>query len=305
MNSIKSKVGVAIPTYNRENYLRVLLNTIPDNVNVVISDNGNGCSDQFKEEFKNRRFIGTDQVIAPLENWNNAASNLETEWICLACDDDIFFENAFSEFHLYEEQYPDAEMIIFGHKNIDEEGKEVNSWKVDTLKVLDAPKGYEIFKYGVDARIIGVFFKKDLYERIGKFDEAFKVTASDSDFIQLALLNCKSVFVPKAVVGYRVWKNSSTEQTIATTEWMKEVFYWQSKIASALQKTNHSKHAIKKNTNEVIARNLFGGLSSLRKQKKGITNSLRFMLQFKYPIFATTETQLRIISCLLKTALKV
>lgn len=301
----KSRIGVAIPTYNRENYLRILLNTIPDNVEVVISDNGNGCSIEFKEEFKNRKFIGTDHVIAPLENWNKAASNLDTEWICLACDDDIFFENAFSEFNSYQEKYPDAEMIIFGHKNIDEQGKEINSWKIDTLRVLDSPKGYEIFKYGVDARIIGVFFKKDLYNRIGKFDETFKVTASDSDFIQLALLNCKSVFVPEVTVGYRIWEKSSTEQTIATKEWMYEVFYWQSKVSAELKKTNYSNYEIRKNTNEVIARNLVGGLSSLKRQNNDILNSLKFLLQFRYPFFATIKTQLRIVSCLLKTALKV
>ncbi|NIJ51571.1 glycosyltransferase family A protein [Dyadobacter arcticus] len=280
-----------------------MLKTIPDNIDVVISDNGNSCSAEFKEEFKNRKFIGTNHVIAPLENWNNAASNLDTEWICVACDDDIFFENAFREFHVYEDKYPDAEMIIFGHKNIDEEGKEINSWKVDTLKVLDAPKGYDIFKYGVNARIIGVVFKKDLYNRIGKFDETFKVTASDSDFIQLALLNCKSVFVPETTVGYRVWKKSATEQTIATKEWMEEVFYWQSKVAAELRKTNYSNQDIRKNTNEVIGLNLIGGLSSLKKQNKGIFVSLKYLLQFKYPVYATVKTQLRIMTCLLKTAL--
>jgi glycosyltransferase involved in cell wall biosynthesis len=300
-----SKIGVAIPTYNRENYLRVLLNTIPDDVDVLISDNGNNCSVQFKEEYKNRRFIGTDYVIAPLENWNNAASNLDTEWICVACDDDIFFKNAFDEFRHYEAKYSDAEMIIFGHKNIDEEGNEINFWKVNSLQILEAPKGYDIFKYGVDARIIGVFFKKDLYNRIGKFDEIFKVTASDSDFIQRALLNCKSVFVPETIAGYRVWKNSSTEQTIATKDWMKEVFYWQSKVATELRKNNYNNQDIRKNTNEVIARNLFGGLSSLKKQNKSVFYSLRFLLQFRYPVFATVKTQLRIIACILKTALKV
>ena len=302
--SYKSKVGVAIPTYNRESYLRILLNSIPSNIDVVISDNGSYCTTEFKEEFGNRKFIGSDLVVDVIKNWNNAVTNLDTEWICVASDDDIFFANAFDLFDKYSNQNPDAEVIIFGHTNIDEHGKAINSWKIDELKILEAPNGYNVFRFGVDARVIGVFFKKDLYNQIGKFDEAYKVTASDSDFIQLALLKGKSIIVPEISVGYRVWEKSMTGQLIATKQWIDEVIYWQSKIAKELKSQNFNEREIRRNTNEVIALNLKEALFSLRKQNKNLSTALKFLQQFPYPKYATIRTQLSIIKCLLKVFLK-
>ena len=303
--SNRSTVGVAIPTYNREVYLRKLLNSIPDNIDVLVSDNGNYCSSIFREEFKNREFVGSDTVLDVIKNWNNAVENLNNEWVCVASDDDIFYPNAFDVFDEYLEKHPSAEIIIFGHNNIDEDDIIINSWKIDELKVSKAPEGYNVFRYGVDARVIGVFFKKDLYNKIGRFDEAYKVTASDSDFIQLALLKGKSIIVPEIIVGYRVWKKSMTGQLIATKDWMKEVIYWQSKIALELKKLNFSNHQILENTNEVIARNLLSGLVSLYRQGKGLPAAIQFARQFKYPTHSTFRTQFQILKCLLRIGLKI
>lgn len=301
----RPKIGVAIPSFKREKYLRILLATIPDDIDVVVSDNGNNYSTEFREEFSGCKFIGTNRVVDVIENWNNAASNLETEWICVASDDDIFFHNSFEMVEKYLLLYPDAELFIFGHKNINEHGDEINTWKINKPVIADAPGGYDVFKYGVDARVIGVFFKRDLYNRIGKFDERYKVTASDSDFIQLALLNAKSVVVPEVVAGYRVWTSSMTGQLITTKEWHHEVRYWQTKIAKELQDREFTKAEIRKNTNEVIARNLLAGLTSLRKRNADLFTSLNFLRQFQYPVFASVKTHLKILKCLSKTALKI
>lgn len=301
----KSRVGVAIPTYNREGYLRKLLSTIPDNIDVAISDNGNYCSPEFRQEFPNRKFIGSDTVVDVIKNWNNAVTNLDTEWVCVASDDDIFYPNAFTRFESCLKAYPDAEIIIFGHNNIDEDDLIINSWSTDSLIVSDAPGGYNVFRYGVEARVIGVFFKKELYNRIGKFDETYKVTASDSDFIQLALLKGKSVIVPEITVGYRVWRKSMTGQLIATKNWMDEVILWQDKIAIELKRLNFTSSEIKKNTSEVIARNLLSGLASLSRQKKNLKEAIQFLSQFKFPYHATLRTQTQIIKCLLRIGLKI
>jgi len=298
-------LGIAIPTYNRENYLRILLNSIPNEVEVAISDNGNFTSPEFKNEFGHRKFYGTDAVIKIFDNWRNAIENLDTEWICLASDDDIFYENAFPSFFNYRQKFPDAEIIVFGHNYIDENGEVISDWKVSELIQKDAPYGYNQFKFGVDARLISVFFSKKLYQRVGGLDKIFKVTAADSDFVQLALINGKSLFVPEVVSGYRVWKKSATSNFSATKEWMDEIIIWQAKIQQELSKQGFPKSEITTNTNEVLALNLLSGLNTIQKQGKGIKHSFEFLGQYKFPFQATIKTQLKILQCLLKTALNV
>jgi GT2 family glycosyltransferase len=299
------KLGIAIPTYKRENYLRTLLNTIPKEVEVAISDNGNFTSDVFKNEFPDRKFYGTETVVNMFQNWNNAISNLNTEWICLASDDDIFYENAFDSFFKNLANSPDAEIIIFGHNYIDENGKVLGDWKVPCLIKKEAPYGYNLFKYGVDARPISVFFKRELYEKVGRLDESYKITSADSDFIQLALIYGRSLFVPEIVSGYRIWSKSLTSTLNTTKEWMNEIDFWQSKIDKELRKHGFSISEITTNVSEVKARNLLSALTTIHKQKKGIRMSLRYLGEYKFPVHATLKTQLKILQCLLKTALNV
>nr|WP_295926887.1 glycosyltransferase family 2 protein [uncultured Dyadobacter sp.] len=300
-----SILGVAIPTYKRENYLRILLDTIPANVDVVVSDNGGFTSAEFKQDYSSRKFIGSDVVVNMFQNWNNAINGLDNEWICLASDDDIFYPNAFQAFDQYLAQYADSEIIIFGHNYIDETGKKLGNWKVPGILDLSAPLGYNVFKYGVDARPIAVFFKKELFQRIGELDVGYKITSADSDFIQLALLHGRALFVPEIVSGYRIWSHSLTNQLNTSTEWMAEVTKWQDKIKRELQTLNFPPREIKENTDEVFIRNLLSGLLSLRAQRKGILASIRYLKQFRYPRHATLTTQLKILQCLLKTALNV
>lgn len=298
-------LGIAIPTYKRENYLRILLNSIPTDIDVVVSDNGGFTSPEFKEEFNHRTFVSSDQVVNMFQNWNTAIDHLQTEWICLASDDDVFFSNAFTSFAKYLNQFPDSDCIIFGHKNIDENGTKLGQWSPSSLSQLHPPDGYNLFKYGVDARPISVFFKKELYNKIGKLDEEYKITSADSDFIQLALLNGITLFVPEIVSGYRIWNKSLTSTLNASSEWMEEIDKWQRKIAIVLKHMNFTNNEIKINTNEVIARNLLSGLYSLKRQKKSLKESLQYISQFKYPYYATLRTQIQLLKCLLRIGLKI
>ncbi|MCE6990956.1 hypothetical protein LZG72_17730 [Dyadobacter sp. CY323] len=280
------------------------MNTIPADIEVSISDNGLFTSNEFKHEFGDRKFHGTKNVIPIFENWRKAIDDLDTEWVCLASDDDVFYENAFPSFFSNIEKFPDAEIIVFGHNYIDENGVVAGEWKVPSLTEKRAPDGYQVFKYGVDARLISVFFKKSLYKKVGGLDNRFQVTAADSDFIQQALIHGRSLFVPEIVAGYRVWKKSFTNNFSATKEWMDEVILWQSKIRNELERLGFSANEINTNTSEVIALNLLSGLNTIQKQGKGIGNSLSFLKQYRFPVQATLKTQLKIIQCLLKTVLK-
>lgn len=53
MNSEIRLLTIAIPTYNREVLLTKLVNSIPKDINISISDNGSFLSDKFKEQHEN------------------------------------------------------------------------------------------------------------------------------------------------------------------------------------------------------------------------------------------------------------
>ncbi len=300
----KSTIGVAIPTYNRNDYLVKLLDTIPADVAVNVSDNGAFVTQTIKDKYSNASFDSFPEVIHMYNNWNRAIKGLDAEWICAASDDDLFLEGAFVKLRNIIRQFPTAEVIILGNEHIDGAGNYTFVWKPDVEGLYEPPNGFFPFKYGVDAKMIGVFFKKSLYESVGGFNEEYKVTASDSHFVQKLILKGNTVFVKDAISQYRIWGNNLTSQTIATRAWIDEVIYWQEYIGVELRKNGVSEKDIANYQDEVMSRNLIGSLTTLRNQKKNFSTLIRFVRQFPLPMHATFKTQLSIIKCLLASLVK-
>jgi glycosyltransferase involved in cell wall biosynthesis len=299
-----SKIGIAIPTYNRNNFLVKLLDTIPVDIEISVSDNGNFVTDFIKQSYKHVNFISTNRIFPMYKNWNNAISNINSEWICLASDDDLFLNGAFDDLKYILDKNPTVEVVIFGNDNINEIGEVVSSWIPNIINQVSLTNGFDLCKYGVDAKMIGVFFKKSLYEKVGKFNEEYEVTASDSHFVQKITLAGNTLYVPKIISQYRVWGNNLTSQTIATKAWVDEVIYWQDKIGEELEKKRVSKYRRRNYKDEVIARNMVAGMSSILARKQGLMVLLRYLKQFRYPMYANFRTHLSIIKCLLVSLVK-
>lgn len=293
-------IQVAIPTYNRELYLSKLISSVPSYINIYISDNGSFVTQQFKDKFSNCSFISHPEVIGIFNNWNSAAISTTSEWIIIPSDDDIFFDGAFDTITTYINKYPDADIIIFGHKIIDDNDALSQGWMPFKEEVFEPPMGYEKFKYGVEARMPCMVFKNDFIKKLGYFDTYFKLTASDSDLVQRSLLQGKSVFVPKIIGAYRVWKGNLTSQKVATKLWLDEIDYWQQKIAT-LNTQQHLNVNIRTTpfniADEVFARNLLYGVRSIRKSK-GFSKAFKFLTSVRFPYKAKIKTQLRIIKSL-------
>jgi glycosyltransferase involved in cell wall biosynthesis len=293
-----SKIGVAIPTYNRNNYLVKLLNTIPSEVAVTVCDNGSFVTESIKRLYPQAHFISSKEILPMYANWNKAIQNLNAEWVCLASDDDLFLPNAFPLLKKLIPQNPDVDIILFGNDNINETGLITATWMPKKNAKYAIGDGFFPSKYGVEAKMIGVFFKKTLYDKIGGFRETYKITASDSHFVQEALIHGKALYVTAVISQYRVWSNNLTAQTIATKGWVDEVTDWQDKIAIALKEKQVPFYNINNYHDEVIARNILAGLGTLRNKKEGLLPLLRFLKPFRYPIFANLRTHFSICRCL-------
>lgn len=294
-------LGIAIPTYNRTDYLKKLLLSIPVHIKVSVSDNGSFVNDEFVAQFPNATFYHTDRILDVFENWNNAANKVEDEWVLIPSDDDLFFEDSFDIIERYINKYSDSDILIFGHQIIDEHDHRSSGWMIAEEAVFERPHGFKEFKYGVSARMPSIIFKRDMLKYLDYFDAFYKLTAGDSDLIQRALLCGKAAFVPEIISGYRIWPGGLTSKKIATKQWLSEIDYWQKKIFT-LAKVEFSKIGDKAELSglpdEVYARNLLEGIYNLKRSKEGFLNIMNFIKENRYPWKAKFTTHLHIVKSL-------
>ena len=295
------KLQVAIPTFNRSEYLSTLLATIPNNLKVVVSDNG-GLTEQYvKDRFPNAKFINQKDVLSVFKNWNSAVCTVDSEWVIIPSDDDVFLDNSFERIFTYLDKYPDKDMLVFGHKIVDEFNHYSKGWKFDKELEFKSPTGYDLFKYGVSARMPAIVFKVSKLQELNFFDDRFILTAGDSDLIQRMLLTCNVIFIPEIISAYRVWQGALTKQKIATKLWLNEVDVWQDKIASLgkeCYKYEPVKQNFEKNRDEVYASNLIAGI--INKRISGsFFSAFSFFISVRFPWKARMKTKLQIFIVLL------
>jgi glycosyltransferase involved in cell wall biosynthesis len=290
---------VTIPTFNRAIYLNKLLNSLPKSLHVVVSDNGAFLSDEFKARFPWTKFITQEIVIDAPSNWNKCMHAVNTEWFVLPSDDDLYFEHSFNIIQHYCDQYPDADLLIFGHKVINENGVEISSWIPEKLQEFKAPGAYNLFKYGVESRFPSMLFKTAKVKECGYLDKSYKLTAGDSKLIQMILLSGTVVFIPEIVGAYRTWPQNSTTLTIGTNHWLREIDRWQNDIGGYIKNNVNDNflEEFKSIKDEVYARNFLAGMYSL-KNKKGL-KKWDFIIKSRFPFKASMRTKLRILKAVL------
>ncbi|MBW8359991.1 MAG: glycosyltransferase family 2 protein [Weeksellaceae bacterium] len=293
---------VAIPTYNRNELLEKLLSSIPQRIKVTVSDNGSFTELNLKNKFTNATFISSSIVLDVFANWNVAAKNVSTEWVMIPSDDDLFYEFTFEIIQKNIEKYPNADMIVFGYDVIDEFDVKRKGWVVKNEISYESPLGFDIFKYGVDARMPAIVFKTSMLKKLNYFDENYKLTAGDSDLIQRVLLTGSVTFIPEIVAAYRVWNGALTHQKIATKLWLSEIDFWQNKLKNYGIEVYRKKGLLPLQfdsiRDEVYARNLLPGISQIRKTN-GFVAALRFIQQNRYPFRADIKTQLILVKVIL------
>lgn len=294
-----SKLTIAIPTYNRNDYLVRLLHTIPSNYSgkVLISDNGSSVTEEIKEEFNKFSFICSEQKLEMFQNWNVAVDNVRTEWFVLPSDDDLFCLNSFDKIDEILSDNPLIDIFVFGHNVIDEKDTILSTWSPDKILNLNAVDSFKVFFKGVDARCPSIIIRTELARKMGKFDESFEYTAADSLLIQKCLLYGKSLFVPAVISSYRVWPNNFTSQLISTKGWLNKISMWTERIGLILKKdfsNEFSEKKIKNFKDEIFARNLLAGIHN-KKEKEGTYEAIKFAIQNRFPFHADFRTQVVLI----------
>jgi glycosyltransferase involved in cell wall biosynthesis len=297
------KLTIAIPTYNRSDYLLKLLNTIPHSYagDVVISDNENLTRIEIKNKFPEFRFYSSDKKLKMFENWNLALKKVSTEFFIIPSDDDLFCKDSFEIINDTLKSYSDYDVFIFGHNTINEKDIISNNWKPLKLITYEKGDGFKVFSKGVNARCPSIIFRTSLAQKMGFFNEKLEFTASDSLLIQKCLLYGKSVFIPEIISSYRVWPNNATSQLISKKIWIDKIELWTNYLSEILEKDfseRFTNKEIKKIKDEICLRNLTAGVSNILKEGTFL-EALEYLKSNRYPYKANFKTQIILIKNLL------
>lgn len=293
-------LGVAIPAYKRTELLDRLLCSIQSDVPIVVSDNGGHLPNEFKAKHARVRFLG-GQEVPVLKNWNRAARGLDSEWIVMPGDDDLYYPNSFHTIERTLRGCPSADIVFFGHHIIDEQDAVTSSWRPEA-ELLPAPAGFERIRMGAPARPPSIVFRSRVFNELGGFNEEFAVTAGDNHFYQRASLIGNALFSPEIVSGYRVWNSGSTMSTISTRDWMKEIDLW----CASVQEFAHRQSSYKyKNSlhDEIYVANLRAGIHAL-KQRGQYVEAWRHLFANRYPYRASPKSQAKLLAHLILPRLK-
>jgi len=296
---------IVIPTYNRIDYLQMMLNSIDFSkyvCRVIVIDNGNHIKQEVKNRYPGVIFYSYDTLAGMFENWNRGIQKVQTQWFMIPSDDDLFMPSSLSAIAKAIESYKDAGIISFGYNLINETGAITGCWKPAKTEIHDAPFGFNVFKYGVDARFPGIVFKTELVKQAGMFNESFKYTAADSLLIQKCLLLSKSIFIDEIIASYRVWSQNYTNQYAASTNWLLEIEQWQKEI-TIMSQSEFEKRSIHINprqiADEVLARNILNSLNVLKRQQASFKKKVSIFKGVGYPFNAKLITQLKIVKRLI------
>jgi hypothetical protein len=294
-------IGIAIPAYSRPELLERLIGTIPDPICAFVSDNA-GSLQHSGLSLRERVVISPSSALIPMfANWNRALSlvSRDVTHVSIPSDDDLYLDGAFDHIRAAISAYKDVDIFVFGCDVVDEGGKASRGYRPPRLELLEPGQGFVRFRYGVEARMPGIVFRKAFLDRIGAFDERFALTASDSELIQRALLLGRSAFIPQVVGLYRVWAGNLTHSRQPTAQWMDEIDLWTDKISGLLEKGHQPSGMpldIQVYKDEVYARNLLAG-TRLLLDRKEYRAAHEFMRDRRRPRAASLRTRTKLLCC--------
>jgi|EndMetStandDraft_5_1072996.scaffolds.fasta_scaffold173794_2 hypothetical protein len=303
-----NSVAVAIPTYSRVDLLTQLTDSIPQSIQVYVSDN-NASMRPLSRDFPPNVHISHAEGLLPIfANWNRALSLIGdgSTHVLIPSDDDLYLPQAFETIERAMSAHPDVDVYVFGCDFADERGRTWPGYCPKQLELCAVGEGFFKFIAGVDARMPGLLFRREFLARIGHFDERFTLTAADSELIQRALLLGSCVFVPEVIGNYRVWTGSLTHARQASNHWMHEIDLWVDKIAQLLA-GSHQPSAksidIGMFKDEIYIANLRAGIGAL-KAKGHHVGAWRHALAGRYPYRASPKSQAKLLAHLLLPHLK-
>jgi glycosyltransferase involved in cell wall biosynthesis len=113
------KFTLVIPTRNRLEYLKVVLNHIFTDPSynffetdiIVAENNCNDGTKEFLKNFSNIKILSSDKDLSMTENWSRIIPVIKSEWVIFIGDDDCLVPNFFTLAKKWIDSHPNIEII--------------------------------------------------------------------------------------------------------------------------------------------------------------------------------------------------
>ena len=289
-----SDLTVCIPVYKRLDYLKNLVESIPEDYPICISDNGN----YIKEDLfcrGNVRIKHIDDVIPMFSNWNASIDMVETEWFIIPGDDDIIYPEKMDAIMHAIQKYSNCAVIAFGYDIINEVNEKRKGWQPIEDRCFDKVEAFYRIQRHIPYRCPAMVINTAKSRGIGNYDEEFAYTAGDSLFLQHLGLLYPIAEIREIVAGYRMWDNNFTSLKNSSTDWFDQLELWIRKMLKILREQKIVLADEKKFHDQIILDNL---LSAFDKQK-AIKEKLNLLKYVGWPACSGLKGQLRLVKHLI------
>lgn len=241
------KVSVIIPCFKSGRYVLEAVDSVLNQkgeshlLEVIIIDDHNDDPETLDALELLRNGYSNNDIVKVIENINErgpgAARNCgiryaQGDWIAFLDADDKYSEYSLDVRCKAAEQYPQCGWIGADF-SIWQNGKEIkeisffrNKFSTGVLKevyqlnrevIVEEPMS-ELLCSGL-TNTISSMIRKELIEKIGGFDNSFRLQQDYHLFLRLSRISTGFVFVPKICAFYRQHSNNSTKSDLNTAKW--------------------------------------------------------------------------------------
>lgn len=188
---LKPLVSIILPVYNRKKYLCKAIDSVLEqnysNWELIIADDNSG---QDTQVFLNKytdipkiKIYYNSLNLGLFANLNQAIGRCNGDYIIILCSDDFLLPHCLQTNLDLIEKYPEASLIISSTDSVSADGEllpNAKNFYYDQIsqetKLLQPDESLPLLlKYGsINGNITGMFFKKNLYDRVGGFREDWR-----------------------------------------------------------------------------------------------------------------------------------
>jgi len=199
--------SIIIPVFNKEKFIQktiesVLNQTFHDFELLLINDGSTDTSEQQIHKIKDERiryFSQENKGVARTRNFG--IENAKSDYICFLDADDFWFPNFLEVMHSYIQKLPGKDVFSCSYEI--ETGKRTYPahYSVNCTNNYQIVNYFEASQNGSIIWTSGVTIKKDVFDKVGAFDEKVKIGEDTDLWIRIGL-EFPIVFICKTLARY-------------------------------------------------------------------------------------------------------
>lgn len=195
INNNKPKLSIVTASYNQVKYIeRTILSVINQNYSnfeLIIIDGGStdGTIDILQKYDKKISYWVSEADEGQTDAINKGFKKATGNFVCFQNSDDVFLPNAFEKFVNTINRYPKKDIFYGNFKHIDAHDK-----ILDTQKLMPTNFFLQVFK-GPLIHNQACFWRRDIFEKIGYFDESYQFDMDYEFFTRILANGYKSCFI--------------------------------------------------------------------------------------------------------------